>query len=129
MTNLADGANLNFPHSYDTVNRLTARSAPNSILTNYTYDGLDRLTAVTHMVGATTLIANQYAFNDANNLTAWNNGSGNHVYDYDLLNRLTLATNSTQPNENYSYDGAGNRTSSHLSVNYTYQPFNKLASI
>jgi RHS repeat-associated protein len=32
------------------------------------------------------------------------------------------------PAENYSYDGVGNRTASHLSASYGYQPFNKLTS-
>ena len=37
-------------------------------------------------------------------------------------------SNSAQPNENYSYDGVGDRTVSHLSASYSYQPFNKLTS-
>ena len=41
---------------------------------------------------------------------------------------MTSATNSVQPNENYAFDGVGNRTTSHLSANYNYQPFNKLTS-
>jgi len=32
------------------------------------------------------------------------------------------------PSENYSYDAVGNRTASHLSASYSYQPFNKLTS-
>ena len=32
------------------------------------------------------------------------------------------------PAENYSYNGVGNRTASHLSASYSYQPFNKLTS-
>ena len=128
LTNLADNANQNFPHTYDAGNRLTARSAPNGVTTNYAYDGLSRLTALTHMVGATTLIGNQYIYNDANNITSWQNASGNHSYGYDVVDRLTSATNSAQPNENYSYDGIGNRTTSHLSATHSYQAFNKLTS-
>ncbi|HWN08496.1 MAG TPA: Ig-like domain-containing protein [Pyrinomonadaceae bacterium] len=128
LTNLADSANQNFPHSYDDVNRLTARSAPNGVTSSYTYDGLRRLTALNHSTGAGTLIGNQYQYNDANNITNWTNASGNHAYGYDLVNRLSSATNSAQPNENYSYDGVGNRTTSHLSASYSYQPFNKLTS-
>ena len=83
---------------------------------------------MTHAAGATTLISNQYQYNDANNISSWTNGSGNHAYAYDPLNRLTAATNSAQPNENYAYDVVGNRTASHLSASYNYQPFNKLTS-
>ncbi|HEY2973223.1 MAG TPA: RHS repeat-associated core domain-containing protein, partial [Pyrinomonadaceae bacterium] len=92
------------------------------------YDGLSRMTALTHMAAPTTLIDNQYSYNDANNITSWTNASGNHTYGYDLVDRLASATNSAQPNENYAYDGVGNRTASHLSASYSYQPFNKLAS-
>jgi RHS repeat-associated protein len=128
LTNLADSENQSFPHSYDVVNRLTARSAPNGVTSNYAYDGLSRLTALTHMAGATTLIGNQYSYNDASNITSWTNASGNHAYGYDLVDRLTSATNSAQPNENYTYDGVGNRTASHLSASYSYQPLDKLTS-
>jgi RHS repeat-associated protein len=128
LTNLKDSANQSFPHSYDTANRLTSRGAPNGVTSSYAYDGLDRLTALTHAAGATTLIGNQYQYNDANNISNWTNGSGTHTYGYDLVDRLTSATNSAAPNENYSYDGVGNRTASHLSVSYSYQPFNKMAS-
>jgi RHS repeat-associated protein len=53
---------------------------------------------------------------------------GRIAYSYDPVDRLTSATNSAQPNENYSFDGVGNRTASHLSASYGYQPFNKLTS-
>jgi RHS repeat-associated protein len=128
MTNLKDSANQSFPHNYDAVNRLTSRSAPNGVTTSETYDGLDRLTALTHATATATLISNQYQYNDANNISSWANASGNHAYSYDPVDRLTAATNSAQPNENYSFDGVGNRTASHLSANYAYQPFNKLTS-
>jgi RHS repeat-associated protein len=127
LTNLKDSANLSFPHSYDAVNRLITRGAPNGVATNYAYDGLSRLTALTQVAGATTLVGNQYTYNDANNITNWTNASGNHAYGYDPVDRLTSATNSTQPNENYAYDGVGNRTTSHHSASYNYQSFNRLA--
>jgi RHS repeat-associated protein len=128
MTNLADSANLNFPHSYDAVNRLTSRSAPNGVTSNEVYDDLNRLTSLTHLAGPTTLISNVYAYNDAHNVASWTNASGSHAYGYDVVDRLTTATNSGQPNENYAYDGVGNRTASHLSATYNHQPFNKLTN-
>lgn len=128
LTNLKDSANQSFPHSYDAANRLTSRGAPNGVTSSYAYDGLDRLTALTHAAGATTLIGNQYQYNDANNISSWTNASGTHAYGYDQVDRLTSATNSAAPSENYAYDGVGNRTASHLSASYSYQPFNKLAS-
>lgn len=128
LTNLADSTNLNFVHAYDAENRLTSRSAPNGVTTNYAYDGLDRLTSLNHLVGANTLIGNQYTYNNANNIASWANALGNHAYGYDAVDRLTSATNSAQPNEDYSYDVVGNRNLSHLSGSYGYQPYNKLTS-
>jgi RHS repeat-associated protein len=128
LTSLADSANLNFTYSYDAANRLTSRTAPNGVTSAYAYDGLDRLTALTHVSGANTLIANQYTYNEANNIVSWTNGSGNHIYTYDAVDRLTSATSNAIPNESYSYDAVGNRTASHLSASYGYQPFNKLTS-
>jgi RHS repeat-associated protein len=126
LTDLKDAANQSFPHSYDAANRLTSRGAPNGVTSNDAYDGLSRLTALTHMAGATTLISNQYSYNDASNITNWTNAAGAHDYEYDPVNRLLVANNSAEPNENYSYDEVGNRRDSHLSGRYAYEPFNKL---
>ncbi|MBK8146925.1 MAG: hypothetical protein IPK58_01595 [Acidobacteria bacterium] len=46
---------------------------------------------------------------------------------YDNIDRLISMTNGTS-NENYSFDGIGNRTASHLSATYNYQPFNRVTS-
>jgi RHS repeat-associated protein len=126
LTGLKDSANQNFPHTYDAVNRLRTRSAPNGVLTSYAYDGLDRLASLVHSKDLDTLVNNQYQYNDANTISDWTDTMGNHAFTYDLLDRLTAAKNSTQPNEDYEYDGVGNRTSSHFTKNYSYQPFNKL---
>ncbi len=126
LVNLADSANLSFSYSYDAANRLTARSAPNGVTSSYAYDDLDRLTGMMHAAGATTLSGNLYTYNNANNISSWTTASAQRAYTYDALNRLTGASNFELPTENYSYDAVGNRTASHLSTSYSYQPFNKL---
>jgi RHS repeat-associated protein len=128
LTSLKDGANLNFAYSYDAANRLTSRSAPNGVASSYSYDNLDRLTSLMHMAGATTLSGNLYTYNYANNITSWTTASTQRAYAYDAVDRLTGASNFETPTENYSYDAVGNRTASHLSASYGYQPFNKLSS-
>ncbi|HMG74378.1 MAG TPA: Ig-like domain-containing protein [Pyrinomonadaceae bacterium] len=128
LTSLKDGANLNFAYSYDAANRLTSRSAPNGVASSYSYDNLDRLTSLMHMAGATTLSGNLYTYNDANNITSWTTASTQRAFTYDALDRLTGASNFETPTENYSYNAVGNRTASHLSASYSYQPFNKLTS-
>ena len=64
--------------------------------------------------------------NSANNIRSWTNAAGDHDYEHDPVNRLVAATNNPEPNEVYSYDEVGNRTSSHVSGKYEYEPFNKL---
>ena len=126
MTNLADGSNLNFTHTYDAANRLATRTAPNGVTTTYSYDDLDRLTSLVHANGVGPIIKNQYAYDGAGNISNWSNGSGSHVFGYDSLDRLTTTINTAQPNENYGYDAVGNRTTSHTSSLYNYQPSNRV---
>jgi RHS repeat-associated protein len=128
LTSLKDGANLNFAYNYDAANRLTSRSAPNGVTSSYGYDKLDRLTSLMHTAGASTLSGNLYTYNDANNITSWTTAATQRAYAYDAVDRLTGASNFETPTENYSYDAVGNRTASHLSASYSYQPFNKLTS-
>lgn len=128
LTNLSDSANLNFTYNYDSANRLTSRTAPNGVTSSYSYDGLDRLTSLMHTAGATTLSGNLYTYNNANNISSWTTATTQKAYMYDAVDRLTNVANYEMPAENYNYDGVGNRTASHLSASYSYQPFNKLTS-
>jgi RHS repeat-associated protein len=128
LTNLADSANLNFTYSYDAANRLTSRTAPNGVTSGYAYDGLNRLTSLMHTAGGNTLNGNLYTHNNANNISSWTTATTQKAYTYDAVDRLTNVSNYEMPAENYSYDGVGNRTASHLSATYGYQPFNKLTS-
>jgi YD repeat-containing protein len=49
------------------------------------------------------------------------------AFTYDNIDRLTGMTNGVS-SESYTFDGVGNRTASHKSTSYSYQPFNKIAS-
>jgi RHS repeat-associated protein len=128
VTTLKDSANLAFNYNYDAANRLISRSAPNGVTSSYAYDGLDRLTSLMHTAGATTLSGNLYTYNDANNISSWTTATDQRTYNYDAVDRLTGVSNFESSTENYSYDAVGNRTASHLSATYSYQPFNKLTS-
>lgn len=127
LTNLADSASQNFVYSYNAVNRLTSRVAPNGVTTSMTYDGLDRLFELAHTKSPATLSMNQYGYNTANQISAWIGSSGTRSFNYDASDRL-LSVLKMGGNESYTYDTVGNRTSSHLSATYGYQPFNKLSS-
>ena len=114
--------------AYDATNKLTARSLPNGVATSYQYDGLDRLTRLTHAKTGNTLADFQYQFNAVNNITQMTDGAGANNYTYDSLDRLTAATHPNQTNESYAFDDVGNRTASHQGSSYPYQAFNRLVA-
>jgi RHS repeat-associated protein len=123
---ITDGANQATSYAYDVTGKVTSRTLPNSVVTTYAYDGLGRLTQLKDAKKNTVITANQYSYNSASEMVQNIDQSGTHAYGYDLLNRLTSATYTGTAPEAYAYDGLGNRTSSHRSASYSYQPFNRL---
>jgi RHS repeat-associated protein len=121
-------ARSNTTFAYDPTNKLTSRTLPNGVVITSQYDGLNRLTRLTHAKGANTLADFQYQFNAVNNITQMSDGAGTHNYSYDPLDRLTAATHLSQTNESYTYDDVGNRTASQQGSSYTYQTFNRLVA-
>jgi len=97
------------------------------VTANFTYGGLDRLFELAHTKPPATLAIHQYAYNNANNISSWLGSSGNRSFNYDNADRLTSVLK-MGGNESYGYDAVGNRTTSHLSSSYSYQPFNRLTS-
>jgi RHS repeat-associated protein len=128
LTKIADGSNLATNYAYDTASRLTSRTLPNGVVTSYSYDGLDRLTRLKDAKSTTVIADNNYTYNDAGNIIQNIDQSGTHAYGYDTLDRLTSASYPATGNESYAYDTVGNRTSSHRSASYGYQPFNRLTN-
>ena len=130
LTKVIDGASATTTYAYDATNKLTSRRLPNGILTGYQYDGIDRLTRLLDTKGVATIADHQYQYNTASQITQITEPTNTRNYGYDALDRLVSAgyTSPLQPNENYAYDSVGNRTSSHLSASYGYQPFNRLTN-
>jgi RHS repeat-associated protein len=130
LTKVIDALSLNTSFDYDLTNKLVSRRLPNGVLSTYQYDGLDRLTRLRDSKGATTVADRQYQYNPASQITQAIEPTNTRNYGYDALDRLTSATytNPSQSAENYAYDSVGNRSSSHLSPSYAYQPFNRLTS-
>ena len=130
LTKILDAAGAAFTFDYDSMSRLSQEKAPNGVKTTYQYDGLDRLTRLLDVKGVTTLADRQYQYNSGSQITQIAEPSSIRSFAYDVVDRLTAAvyTNPLQPNENYSYDAVGNRTSSHLSASYGYQTFNRMTN-
>lgn len=114
--------------TYDAVNRPATRTLPNMMNATATYDGLDRMTRLQYVKGTTNVADFQYQFNMVDQITQLTDAAGAHNFTYDALERIKTATHPNQPNENYNYDTVGNRTSSHRSASYGYQPLNRMIS-
>jgi YD repeat-containing protein len=125
LTQLTDNVGAVFGFNYDATNKFTSRTLPNNITSTYEYDGLDRLTRLRHVGSASTLADYQYQFNTSSQITQILEPTTTRNYAYDMVDRLTSATQTGQPSESYVYDSVGNRTASHRSACYSYQPFNK----
>jgi RHS repeat-associated protein len=126
LTELTDESNNNYTFSYDAANRLTTKTLPNGVETVYNYDNINRLTRLKHQTSTTTLFDNQYVYNTAQQISQIAELAQTRNFTYDNTDRLTNVANPTNSIENFSYDGVGNRTLSHLSGFYTYDPFNRL---
>jgi RHS repeat-associated protein len=128
LTTLTDEASQNFAFSYDNANKLTSRVMPNGITTTSDYDGMSRLTRLKDVNTTATLFDLQYAYNAANQISQITDLTETRNFGYDNVDRLTSQTGSIFGNESYSFDAVGNRTASHRSATYGYQPFNRLTS-
>jgi RHS repeat-associated protein len=126
LTRITDSAGAIVSYGYDVVNRLTSKQLPNGVGTVYQYDDMNRLTRLTDAAATGTVADFQYQFNTASQIIQQIDQAGTHTYGYDVVNRLTSTTHTSLPAESYAYDGVGNRTASHQSATYTYDPFNRL---
>jgi RHS repeat-associated protein len=106
-------------------------TAEHVVSSHYNYDGLGRLTKLTHNDvplplplgegwGEGILAGYQYAYDRASRITSINSYlDGQSSYTYDLTSQLTGANHdqTIEPDltdESYSYDANGNRTQTHL---------------
>jgi RHS repeat-associated protein len=129
LTQITDGANANVGYHYDATNKLTSRTLPDGVATSYQYDGLDRLTRLTDATSTATVADAQYQYNTASQITQILEPTQTRNFSYDAIDRLTTVQNPTQTVESYTYDAVGNRTASHQSSSYSYQPFNRVVTI
>jgi len=127
LTQLTDEASQNFTFGYDIVNRLTSKTLPNGVTMTFDYDGMSRLTRLKDATSTATLFDRQYQYNPANQIAQIAEPSQTRNFGYDNIDRLISMTNGTS-NESYNFDSVGNRTSSHLSSTYGYQPFNRMTA-
>ena len=91
------------------------------VAVTYSYDDANQLTGLTYQHGTTTLAAYTWSYNDANQVTSETSSDGTTAFQYDAAGELTSVSN---PNQNYSYDATGNRTTAGSQTG----PYNRLLS-
>src|ERR1700730_17029859 len=103
-------------YTYDPNGNLLARSLANSSSSTFTYDTLDRITHISHVLADTTRTFD-YAYDEVGN-RKWTKRDGNtgDVFGYDLNGQATSALlnvanpDTTPPgNQTITYDANGNR--------------------
>ncbi|MBR0191324.1 MAG: RHS repeat-associated core domain-containing protein [Thermoguttaceae bacterium] len=104
-------------YSYDALGRLVSKTDRNGRITTYTYDTIGRLTSENW---SDTTNYFMYTYDAVGNLLYATDGQHSYSYTYDALNRPIYTTfnfDSQSAVFAYTYDLAGRRTSSSLSLN------------
>ena len=113
--------------AYDTAGRTSTITRPNAVNTTAAYDTAGRLSQLAHALGAVDLARKTYQYNTLGNITQIAGLTRTRNYTYDALQRLTQVTDGiANVVENYTLDGEGNRTLSHLSALHTTNVANRL---
>ncbi|MBI2838609.1 MAG: carboxypeptidase regulatory-like domain-containing protein [Acidobacteria bacterium] len=95
--------------------------------TTYQFDAAGQLLSLTgKLANGTTVSQFAYTYDQAGNRTVMTDLSGSHTYGYDDRYQLASATHPTQVPESFGYDSVGNRTTSHISISYSYNAANQL---
>jgi RHS repeat-associated protein len=99
LTKMVDSLSGTVNFTYDQLNRLTSKSAPQGTI-NYAFDAANRQTSMT-VVGQPAV---NYTYDDANRLTGIVQGSSSVGFGYDSANRRTSLSLPNGVLVEYSYD-------------------------
>ena len=120
--------NSSGPSCYRWCNRVQ-RTDYNNAVTNYANDNLNRLTTITYP-DATTVT---YGYDVLSRLTAATNSNGTVTLGYDNRGRVASTTDVFSQTIGYSYDANGNRTAMTLggsaNASYVYDSVNRLTQL
>ncbi|MFD4602086.1 LamG-like jellyroll fold domain-containing protein [Streptomyces sp. NPDC058464] len=129
LNDAATGKQLTY--SYDNLNELTSIKYGSTGQTrSFGYNSAHELTSDTLVQGASTLASFAYGYDKNGNLTSKTTtgvtGASANTYAYDYANRLTSWNNGTTTTA-YAYDASGNRIRNGSNV-YTYDARDELTS-
>ncbi|MCP5002968.1 MAG: RHS repeat protein, partial [Planctomycetes bacterium] len=128
LTSITNPNNEITSFTYDEISRRDTVTYDNGVVTSFTYDAASRLTGTSSDDGATNISTNIYTYDEVGNRTSMIDEYGTSTYQYDDVYQLTNATHpqAYNPDEAFTYDGVGNRLTSHLSSDYVYDNLNRL---
>jgi len=121
---------------YDSVGNKTKRTNYNGFVTNYVYDGLNRLTTINYqnsLPTGGTVETVRYGYDVLSRLTTATNYTGTVSFSYDNRGRLQSETDVFGRIVSYTFDENGNRTALKLDgttqESYSYDAANRLTQI
>ncbi len=115
LQTVTDPANGVFQFGYDALNRIVSLSRPNGVPDTLTYTPSNELLSRESTLGSLLVSRAAYDYDNFGRRTSRTDVNGTSTFAYDDLGQLLSATYPAGiglTNESYSYDLAGNRTSS-----------------
>jgi len=92
------------------------------VRSEYTYDGLSRLTSLTNYKGTEVISSYSYTYDNNGNILTVNETVGetqnNVAYTYDELNRILSVSGSKGADSYYEYDARGNRKANFEQIDF-----------
>jgi RHS repeat-associated protein len=123
-------------YEYDPVGNLAQKVLPNGVTSTYTYDQLNRLTALTQTKATEPIASYRYTLGlNGKRLAVQELDGSTTNWTYDSANRLLTETyqnaDEATTQISWTYDANGNRlteTNNGLTTNYTYNTLDQLVS-
>ena len=117
LTSVTDVAGGVFAMAYDRADRLTSMSRPNGVTDTLSYDAEGRLQSELQLLGGTRVTGASYGYDQIGRVTSVVDDAGTHTFGYDADSNLASADHPagySVPDETFTYDQLGNRTSDRL---------------
>ena len=113
---------------YDAVGNLVEKTLSTGLSLQYAYNNNGLPESMDYYLNNDLMACFDYIYDALGRVTHMADMDGTHDYSYDIYGNLYAANHSSpsMPDEYYTYDLAGNRTSSHLSAFYCYNEMNTL---
>jgi len=120
---------LTMSFAYDAAGNRTRRTDYKGVVTDYTYDPLNRLTTVSYPNNTSVT----YSYDVASHLTSATNQTGTVAIGYDSRDRVSGTTDVWGQAVGYGYDANDNRTAMSLgavaNTSYQYDTLNRLTQL